>query len=150
MRKLVQAGDFETEDRRWPVGAAVLTSIFSVMTETGKIKIGFWRGPEGSKDAGLPDPRDFVDPGWDPQEKRLVVQYLKEGGELHAYLGYSWCRFDTSHRGMGCRDLTDGTYVWPEGLVHYLEVHDVKPPREFITHVLQQLSRDPSSTPRLG
>jgi hypothetical protein len=37
---------------------------------------------------------------------------------------------------MGSHDLTDGVFVWPEGYAHYIEKHDVKPPREFIEHVL--------------
>jgi hypothetical protein len=37
---------------------------------------------------------------------------------------------------MGSRDLTDGTWVWPQGLAHYVEVHNVMLPQEFIDHVL--------------
>jgi hypothetical protein len=41
-------------------------------------------------------------------------------------MGYSWCRFDTcsaSRRSLGCCNLTDGTFVWPEGLAHYVRDH---------------------------
>lgn len=38
---------------------------------------------------------------------------------------------------MGSRELTDGVYVWPEGLVHYIEKHNVRLPRQFVEHVLR-------------
>jgi hypothetical protein len=36
--------------------------------------------------------------------------------------------------GNGSRDLTDGTWVWPEGLAHYITTHDVILPDEFVEH----------------
>lgn len=39
---------------------------------------------------------------------------------------------------MGSRDLTDGTFVWPEGLAHYVERHDVKLPDHFLQHVRER------------
>ena len=32
----------------------------------------------------------------------------------------------------GDSELTDGVFVWPEGLAHYVAVHDVRLPEEFI------------------
>ena len=40
---------------------------------------------------------------------------------------------------MGCCTLTDGTYVWPEGLAHYVSEHAVRPPEDFIKHALANL-----------
>ena len=39
-------------------------------------------------------------------------------------------------RRMGDSDLTDGTWVWPEGLVHYVDAHRLPLPKEFVDHVL--------------
>jgi hypothetical protein len=36
---------------------------------------------------------------------------------------------------MGDSDLTDGTWLWPQGLVHYVAVHGVALPQEFVAHV---------------
>jgi hypothetical protein len=33
---------------------------------------------------------------------------------------------------MGSRDLSDGTWVWPEGLAHYVERHNVVLPEAFV------------------
>ena len=35
---------------------------------------------------------------------------------------------------MGCTELTDGVWVWPVGLAHYVEHHDVRLPDEFAAH----------------
>jgi hypothetical protein len=35
----------------------------------------------------------------------------------------------------GSAEYTDGTYVWPEGLAHYVMEHDVRLPDEFVSHV---------------
>jgi len=39
---------------------------------------------------------------------------------------------------LGARDRIDGTYVWPEGFEHYLREHGVRPPEEFVRHVLSR------------
>jgi len=35
---------------------------------------------------------------------------------------------------MGSRELTDGEWIWPEGLAHYVEHHDVILPDAFVDH----------------
>jgi hypothetical protein len=37
---------------------------------------------------------------------------------------------------MGNSDLTDGTWVWPQGLVHYVDEHGLGLPEEFVDQVL--------------
>ena len=48
----------------------------------------------------------------------------------------SFCRFACGETAMGAEDLTDGTYVWPSGLVHYVEQHAVGLPEAFVAHAL--------------
>ena len=36
---------------------------------------------------------------------------------------------------MGSSDLTDGTWLFPEGLVHYVRRHALKPPEDFLQHM---------------
>ncbi len=117
--------------------------------ETGLKFIGYWRGHENPKRWGgmartpgieLPDPRDYVDLHWSRREQMIVAAYLKNGQPWEQWYGMSWCRFgcDIQRSNMGSQDFTDGVYVWPEGFAHYLEKHDVKPPQEFIDHVLRR------------
>ena len=104
---------------------------------------GFWCSEE---EPHLPHPSDFVDESWDVEERRKVIAYL--GSSYLAPIvqaGPSWCR-------MGCRDLpadigtqdlTDGTWRYPEGLVHYLRNHGVKPSQAFLEHVRRNEFRVP-------
>jgi hypothetical protein len=32
-------------------------------------------------------------------------------------------------------ELSDGVFIWPESLAHYVEVHDVRHPGRFVEHV---------------
>lgn len=107
--------------------------------------IGYWPGGE---DPDCPDPAWFVDPNWDPAERARVCTYLKSGTELFHYCGLSWCRFGCEVIFLGSKELTDGFYYWPEGLSHYLERHNVKPPQEFIEHVKARTIRDPDAENR--
>ncbi len=104
------------------------------------IKIGFWKSEQ---EPDLPDPNDFVDPDWDVQVRRMVVRYLNSGKESAAYRGMSRCRF--CRRFNGNCDLTDGVYLWPDGLPHYLEAHQVRLPEEFVQHVLDRMQAEPDT-----
>jgi hypothetical protein len=45
---------------------------------------------------------------------------------------------------MGYRDFTDGRWVWPEGLVHYVREHQVPLPDEFTNDARQAASESES------
>ena len=98
---------------------------------TKLILIGYWRGAD---DPNWPDPAKFVDPDWDQDERDLVAVYLGAGTEIEMYMGFSHCRL-CEKRDNGSRELTDGVYVWPEGLKHYVADHNVRLPRRFVEHV---------------
>ena len=91
-------------------------------------KVGFWYS---AYEPDLPKPEAGV---WDEEEKSAVVKYLKAGSEGDHYRGWSDCRV------CGCMngsvDLTDGLYIWPQGLAHYIEEHSIKLPVEFVDYVL--------------
>ena len=66
-----------------------------------------------------------------------VVDYIKSGHEYSLSPGFSYCRFKCgiSDYGMGNRELFDGTYIWPDGLAHYLEEHKIQLPQYFLDHI---------------
>ena len=102
------------------------------------IKIGYW---ESAEEPNLPDPTTL--PQIDPTVKHFVLQYLKTKAKVHtSWKGYSHCRFNCGidRSKMGSRCMTDGTYMWPEGLSHYIEEHNVSPGFGFITHIMTQLN----------
>lgn len=101
-----------------------------------EIAIGYWRavGRTYGSEPEIPfDPQDFVDPAWDPAERDLVIRYLEQGKIKHQWRGISPCRVCGCSNGSQC--LTDGVYVWPQGLAHYVRAHNVRPPVAFVDHV---------------
>ena len=96
--------------------------------------LGFWVTRENRT---LPDPADLVDAEWDESERRWVADYLQRGQIAAAWMGVSRCRLCACVN--GSRDLTDGYYLWPEGLGHYVLDHGVGLPAEFLAHIDQGL-----------
>ncbi|WP_232216185.1 hypothetical protein [Promicromonospora sukumoe] len=95
------------------------------------IRLGYWNGPHTS--SGWPEPRDFVDPDWDEDERDEVHFYLSTGTVRVAFMGLSECRLCGER--VGSLEYTDGVYVWPEGLAHYVEEHSVRLPAAVVEHV---------------
>jgi hypothetical protein len=93
------------------------------------VLIGYWASPE---QPGWPDPARLVDESWDSDERESVACYLRWGLLYRGWCGPSRCRLCGERN--GSVDLTDGVYVWPEGLFHYVAAHSVRLPREFVDH----------------
>lgn len=74
-----------------------------------------------------------------------LVRYLNAGTVHEIYRGWSYCRYRCGISGekMGDSELTDGTWVWPIGLAHYVDTHHVSLPPEFVNTVMG-LPTDPS------
>jgi hypothetical protein len=94
------------------------------------IAIGYWWSEHHTQ---LPRAADFVDASWDEDERFEVIVHLQHAMVARAYMGPSRCRFCGVLN--GTLDLTDGTYVWPEGLAHYVREHHVRLPQELVDHV---------------
>ena len=77
------------------------------------VLIGYWWS---AQEPEWPDPEEFVDNAWDESEREIVASYLDSGRGAWIQLGYSLCRF--CGRENGYAELTNGTYLWPEGLSH--------------------------------
>ena len=104
--------------------------------------IGFW--PETIYD-------DFCFPQelplcTDAAARALLASYLRSGRVETRYRGYSCCRYSCgiADHEMGSADLTDGIWVWPEGLAHYVEVHHISLPAVFVASVLANDHRQPT------
>ena len=82
----------------------------------------------------FPHPADLVTPGWLSDDRDRIISYLQAGRTFAKWRGLSYCRFGcgADTRAMGSRCLTDGEWVWPEGLAHYVESHEVRLPQEFV------------------
>lgn len=101
------------------------------------IRIGYWyNGPYDQRSEHYPVPHDHVDEKWFDDNRDIVCylfRYLMTGQYCNAYRGNSKCRICSKM--LGSHEYTDGTYIWPEGLEHYLE-HHVRLPDEFVQHIM--------------
>jgi hypothetical protein len=98
-------------------------------------RVGYWRSPE---EPDLPDPGEFVDASWDAEERRKVIEYLDDAYQTPMFsFGPSWCRMGCAGvpKDIGTQELTDGVWLFPEGLVHYVRHHAVRPPEAFLKHL---------------
>jgi len=93
--------------------------------------IGYWASSaeEQEESPGWPNPTDLTGT-WDPAEKQSVIKHLSSGIVFRRYLGDANCRICNAL--LGCHEMTDGTWAWPQKLEHYVDVHDVLLPKEFI------------------
>jgi hypothetical protein len=99
------------------------------------MKIGYWK--EKYIDETLPDPKEYIF-SWNAEEKEKIIKYLKEFSSVSKqWRGFSTCRICNILNGTKC--MTDGTFTYPEGYLHYIESHGVVPPQEFIDHVLSKI-----------
>ena len=93
---------------------------------------GYWRS---GSESHLPMPV-VAKPRLDRRTRETVAAYLVTGVEWIAFAGYSFCRVcGRSDETMGSRELSDGVWIWPEGLVHYVTAHHTALPRAFLDHV---------------
>jgi len=53
-------------------------------------------------------------------------------------MGLSPCRI--CGRNNGSLEYTDGTYLWPQGLAHYVDEHEVRLPDEFVRHAIDRVA----------
>ena len=98
--------------------------------------VGYWRSAQRPK---YPDPADLVDETWSQDEREDVAFYLSSALIPRTWMGYSPCRI--CGRDNGAVDFTDGVYIWPEGLAHYVEDHAVRLPHEFVEHVIREQAK---------
>jgi len=80
----------------------------------------------------LPRPQDLVCPGWRSDDRDRIVAYLREGVVVRRAFGSSACRFMDCRLSLGSADLTDGLWMWPERLEHYVTDHAVQLPEVFV------------------
>ncbi len=78
-----------------------------------------------------PNPKDLINNVIEIDSR--VTSYLKSGVPCNNYRGSSGCRI--CKRSLSSFERTDGTFVWPDMLEHYIEEHNVILPKYFIDHL---------------
>jgi hypothetical protein len=88
--------------------------------------IGYWMGPHAPN---WPAVEGFVDPLADASDRDAIAAALDRGTATdRAYMGFSECRVCGCRNGSGER--TNATFVWPDGLSHYVREHQVRLPEQ--------------------
>jgi len=106
------------------------------------IEIGYW---PTSVDPDRPQPDAFLDADWSNEEREQVLRYLADGVPLPWEGGpVEWCVYCGAL--LVVDELTDGTYVWPTHLIHYVSEHLVRPPGLFVLHIQQAPRSEDSSS----
>lgn len=94
------------------------------------IKVGYWYS---EYEPDLPRPQENSNTLTQKQTDE-VIEYLRLFTVFNSYRGFSKCRICNIHN--GSVDHTDGRHMWPSGLAHYLEEHNVGLPKEFTDSIL--------------
>lgn len=96
--------------------------------------VGFYRElAYGQEDE--PSLADVMGRG-DPAIKEQVLDYLAAGEVVEIVFTVSTDVLDETAAPIGpLRILSDGAFVWPSDLAHYVEHYDVALPHEFVAHM---------------
>ena len=92
-------------------------------------RIGFWNN--GVEYGEYIWPQELVSPR-PITHREEIASYLSNGIVAMRWMGYSGCRICGATLGTTC--LTDGTWIWPEKLEHYVLEHNVQLPEEFVSY----------------
>lgn len=142
-RSCVSLGELLSSGGGVCVESGVLDSFESMVQNfdpfPGLQPIGYWVDHDQPH---LPDPALLVDQAWDVCERQLVARVLAAAATHQPGEGCSLCRICAAPNGF--LDLSDGTYVWPEGLAHYVLDHAVRLPAGVVAHLLARDS-DPDA-----
>ena len=99
--------------------------------ESPRFGIGYWRSTDHPE---LPDPAELVDESQDEGIRSLVSRYFAYGTLRVSRSGQIACHLcDETFPDV---DFTDGEYVWPMSLAHYVDAHAVRLPYTVERYVL--------------
>lgn len=94
---------------------------------------GFWRVEKG--DGSIPSVEEVVDTNWSPDDRGSLIEYLKNSPvAVTTAVGFCKCLCCSQQLEIGCF-RTDGVWLWPDDLVHYVESHRVRLPDAFVDHM---------------
>lgn len=69
--------------------------------------------------------------------RKKIADYLESGEILFSFLEILTCKFGcpVNHPVIYNRSLTDGVWVWPYEMIHFISQHSVDLPEEFVAHI---------------
>ena len=92
---------------------------------------GFWKE---DKESQLPIPRAAEKPWNGKKEFLKALKKVEAVSKGNVYKGYSTCRCCGERNGNG--EYRKDTWLWPEGFLHYIQQHNVRPSLAFQEFIL--------------
>ena len=105
----------------------------NILKAVGLTIVGYW-GTWGN-DTKLPKPNSAN------YNVSLVADKLKNSDYLRGYRGVSTCRICRERVGAG--ELTNYEYVFPSGLQHYVEEHEIELPNFLVESLMKEHTPSP-------
>ncbi|MEK6833229.1 MAG: hypothetical protein AABY32_04225 [Nanoarchaeota archaeon] len=103
-------------------------------------RVGYWNGYYEKNNKYI-WPQEIISKN-KIENKDKIVQYLSKGSDAICWRGFAGCRIcDTL---LGTRCLSDGTWIWPQRLEHYIIEHNIVLPEEFINY-MEESNWEPKS-----
>lgn len=96
---------------------------------------GYWNyGAPASK---FPALNDAIDVSWSPPDKKQLVTYL-DGAPLVRVYSYTGFLCPLCAAMLDISERTDGVWVWPMSLSHFVKLHGVVIPDAFAGRIREQ------------
>ena len=113
--------------------------------------IGYWSSPTELAEwsAGWPDPRDLTG-AWNTDDRRAVLAHLRRGKVFRGFAGMSGCPDLPERQISGSEELSDAVWAWPDGLDHYVEMHNIRLPEALVATARRSDVSIPSWLASLG
>ena len=117
-------------------GNALYKRFFVQTRMAVQTKEGFWRkNDEQESDLPSPVPSDVPVDSTFLASLMSVQNRLRSSFQFRDYDGRSKCRLCGQQNGSG--EYVTQKFVWPEGYLHYMRVHNVSPNPEFVWYITQ-------------
>ena len=97
---------------------------------------GFTSPTQESASSSWPYWKHLVDPTWNPNDKDQIVKYL-ETASTAAVSGYEDmdCPVCKNAKWNPSHYRSDGVWLWPSDLAHFVDEHQMRIPERFLVHI---------------
>lgn len=105
---------------------------------------GFWKSLAHDH-ADLPTLQAATDPDWNPEDRNLLIAYLTHSPTVVSSMSVSGCLLCEYEVPSLCYH-SDGIWLWPDSLAHYVRSHHVVLPSAFVHHIRCRDYESPTET----
>lgn len=104
---------------------------------------GFWASPEDAEPC-FPKIEEWLAPQWQPEDRPQLLAYIQGCPVvIAASAGTKVCR-RCQQRMNGSAFQSDGAWLWPVSLGHYMQAHEVRIPDALVAYIRSRNYQFPS------